>query len=104
MNVSRTTGVVAREDGGELRNTLGVGLLDTAEESRVQVGGVGRVTIARRGNARVDTLHIVSIHYVTCGEWIWVGGERTVALQCQRSMYTSGTGSQVLVSMSWTSR
>lgn len=58
VNVSSTAGVVAGEDGVELYDTIGVGLLDTAEESGVQVGGIAGVAVAGGSHARVDTLYI----------------------------------------------
>lgn len=47
-------GVVAREDGLELGDTRVVGLLNSTEESRVQVGLIGGVAVAAGHNARVD--------------------------------------------------
>ena len=61
VDVSSTASVVAGEDGAELHDTVGVGLLDTAEESGVQVGGVAGVTVAGGSHARVDTLYISSV-------------------------------------------
>ena len=58
VDVSSTAGVVAGEDGVELHDTIRVGLLDTAEESGVQVGAVAGVTVAGGSHARVDTLYI----------------------------------------------
>lgn len=56
MNVGSTASVVAGEDGLELDNALVIAGLDTAEESSIQVGGVGRVTVATGLNTGVDTL------------------------------------------------
>ena len=56
MNVGRTTGVVTREDGLELRNTILVALLETTEESLVEVALVVSVAISAGDNTRVDTL------------------------------------------------
>ena len=41
VDVCGTAGVVARENGLELHDTIAVAGLDTAEESGVQVGCVG---------------------------------------------------------------
>lgn len=51
----RSAGVVAREQRGELHNTVGVGLLDATQCRVVQVRQVGRVTVAVRVNSGVDT-------------------------------------------------
>jgi len=45
VHVRCATVVVAREDRFELRNTIGVGLLDTTEESLVEVGRIVAVTV-----------------------------------------------------------
>ena len=55
VNVGGTTGVVAGENGFEPDNALVVTALDTAEESSVQIGGIGRVAIATGLDSRVDT-------------------------------------------------
>jgi|SRR5688572_697847 hypothetical protein len=54
MNVGSTASVVARENGLELCNAIGVGLLDTAEEGCVKVRGVVRVAVTARLNTGVD--------------------------------------------------
>lgn len=41
MDVCSTAGIVARENGLELHDTIAVACLDTAEESGVEVGRVG---------------------------------------------------------------
>lgn len=56
MNVSSTAGVVTREDGLELNNTIGVARLDSTKESVVQVAGVRRVTVSAGADSGVDTL------------------------------------------------
>lgn len=56
VNVGGTTRVVAREDGFEPDNALGVTGLDTAKESSVKIGGIGRVAVAAGLDSRVDTL------------------------------------------------
>ena len=56
VNVGRTTGVVTREDGLELRNTVLVALLETTEESLVEVALVVRVAVSTGDNTGVDTL------------------------------------------------
>jgi hypothetical protein len=56
MNVSSTTGVVTGEDSLKLDNTISVTSLDSAQESGVEVAGVGRISVAAGGDARVDTL------------------------------------------------
>ena len=54
------TGVVTREEGFELGDAVGVGLLETAEEGGVQVGGV-TVAVPAGGDAGVDA----------CGVAVW---------------------------------
>ena len=56
MDVRGTAGVVAREDGLELDDTLLVAGLDTAQEGRVEVAGVGGVAVAAGLDTGVDTL------------------------------------------------
>lgn len=56
VNVGRTTSVVAREDGLELRNTVLVALLETTEESLVEVAFIVRVAVSTGDNTGVDTL------------------------------------------------
>lgn len=56
VDVGSTTGVVTGEDGLELRNTILVGLLETTEEGRVEVGLVVRVSVSAGTNTGVDTL------------------------------------------------
>lgn len=55
VDVGGAGGVVAGEDGLELGDTVGVGLLDTAEPGLVDVGLVGGVTVAGGDDAGVDT-------------------------------------------------
>ena len=99
VDVGRTTSVVTREDGLELRNAVLVALLETTEESLVEVALIVRVAVSTGDNTGVDTLlNFVSICYC-----FLIEGARTVALQCQMSMKISGTGSQVLESTSWMS-
>lgn len=57
VNVGRTTSVVTREYGLELRNTIFVALLETTEESLVEVGLVVRVAVSTGDNTGVDTLY-----------------------------------------------
>lgn len=54
VDVGGTAGVVAREDGLELCNAIGVGLLDSSEEGVVEVRLVIRVAVAVRNDAGVD--------------------------------------------------
>lgn len=56
VNVSGTAGVVTREGGLEVNNTVGIALLDTAQEGGVDVQLIGGVTVATGNNSRVDTL------------------------------------------------
>lgn len=56
VNVGGTTSVVAGENGFEPDNALVVTALDTAEESSVQIVGIGRVTVPAGLDSRVDTL------------------------------------------------
>ena len=62
MHVRRATVVVTREDGLELRNTIGVGLLDTTEEGLVKVGCVVAVTVHIALHARVLTGGVAGPH------------------------------------------
>lgn len=54
VNVSGTAGVVTREGGFELDDTVDVGLLQSAVEGVVEVGSVVGVSVSAGGNARVD--------------------------------------------------
>jgi hypothetical protein len=56
VDVGSTACVVAGEDRLELDNALVVTGLDTTEESSVEVGGIGRVTVAAGLDTGVDTL------------------------------------------------
>lgn len=56
VNVGSTTSVVAGEDGLELDNALVVTGLDTAKESCIQIGSIGRVAVTTGLDSRVDTL------------------------------------------------
>ena len=56
VDVRGTAGVVAREDGLELHDALLVAGLDTAQEGRVEVAGVGGVAVAAGLDTGVDTL------------------------------------------------
>lgn len=99
VDVGRTTSVVTREDGLELRNAVLVAFLETTEESLVEIALIVRVAVSTGDNTGVDTLlNFVSIYYC-----FFIEGAHTVALQCQMSMKISGTGSQVLESTSWMS-
>jgi hypothetical protein len=55
MDVSRSAGVMAREDGLELRNTITVCLLDSAKPGLVDVGLVGAVAITICDDTGVNT-------------------------------------------------
>jgi hypothetical protein len=54
VDVGSTAGVVTGEDGLELCNAIGVGLLDSSQEGVVEIRLVTRVTIAVRKDTRVD--------------------------------------------------
>ena len=54
MHVCCAAGVVAGEDGGELRDSVIVGGLQAAEVGGVDVGGVGGVAVSLRDDAGVD--------------------------------------------------
>lgn len=54
VDVRGAAGVVAREDGGELRDAVVLGGLEAAEEGGVEVGGVGDVAVAGGDDAGVD--------------------------------------------------
>lgn len=56
MDVGGTAGVMTGEGGLEVNNTVGITLLNTTEEGRVDVELIGRVTITISDNAGVDTL------------------------------------------------
>lgn len=56
MDVGSTAGIVAGEDSLELDDTVLVGLLETAEEGRVEVGLVIAVAVSVGDDTRVDTL------------------------------------------------
>jgi hypothetical protein len=56
VNVDGTAGVVARENGLELDNALVVAWLDSTQEGSVEVGSIGRITVAAGNYAGVDTL------------------------------------------------
>lgn len=62
VDVGGTAGVVAREDGLELSNTIIVGQLDTTQPGVVDVGLVGAVTVAAGNNTGVDTGRIAVPH------------------------------------------
>lgn len=62
VHVRRATVVVAREDGFELRNTIGVGLLDTTKEGLVKVGCVVAVAVHIALHARVLTSGVAGPH------------------------------------------
>jgi hypothetical protein len=62
VDVSGAGGVVAREDGLELDNTVGVSLLDTAEESLVDVGLIGGVAVAGSDDTGVNTGRVAVPH------------------------------------------
>lgn len=56
VSVGGTATVVTREEGAELSDTVGVGYLDTTEESGVDVGWVSETgTVIGGGDTRVDT-------------------------------------------------
>lgn len=54
MDVRGAPRVVAREDGFELGDAVGVSQLDAAQEGRVKVGRVGAVAVAVGDDAPVD--------------------------------------------------
>lgn len=56
MDVSSAASVVAREDGLELDNTIGIARLDSTKESVVKVAGIGRVAVPAGADSRVYTL------------------------------------------------
>lgn len=56
VDVGSTAGIVTGEDSLELDNTVGVGLLETTEEGRVDVALVIAVAVSAGDDARVDTL------------------------------------------------
>jgi hypothetical protein len=80
VDVGGTSGVVAWEDGLELGDTVGIGLLDTAEESGFEVRSIVAVSVALSSDAAVNP-----------------GG---VAVPDK----TAGTERQLEVSTSWMSR
>lgn len=55
VDVGSAAGVVTREDGGKLGNTVVLGGLETTEEGIVDVGSIGGVTVAACDNSGVDT-------------------------------------------------
>lgn len=55
LTYSGTTGVVAREDSLELRNTIVIGGLDTTKPGVVKVGSVVLITVARGNDTTVHT-------------------------------------------------
>lgn len=55
VNMSGTTGVVTREEGLELCDTIGVSWLQAAKEGVVQISGVGRVAVAITNDTTVYT-------------------------------------------------
>lgn len=57
VNVSSATSVVARECSLEVNDTIGVTLLDAAEESRVEVLLIRGVAITASDNSGVNTLY-----------------------------------------------
>jgi hypothetical protein len=69
VDMSGAAGVVTREDGLELHDAVGVGLLQTAQEGGVEVCLVVGVTVAVGDDAGVDTLCLVS-----CVCWDGGGG------------------------------
>lgn len=62
VNMGSATRVVTREQSLELSNTVRVGLLNTAQESLVQVGGIVAVAVHGALNSRVDTSGIAVPH------------------------------------------
>lgn len=72
VRVRRAARVVAREEGAELRDTIGVGRLDATEPGAVDVAGIGSAGAVVGGDdARVDTgrvavpvVHTVSQGYI----------------------------------------
>lgn len=55
VDVGGTSSVVARENGLELSDTVCIGLLNTAEESRLEVGSIVTVSVAPSSDATVNT-------------------------------------------------
>lgn len=67
VHVVGAAAVVAGEDGGELNNTIRIGLLDATQSRVVQVGRIVRVTVAAGLHTAVDTCRVavalgVSVH------------------------------------------
>lgn len=62
VHVRRATVVVTRENGLELRNTIGAGLLNTTEEGLVEVRSVVAVTVHAALHARVLTGGVAGPH------------------------------------------
>ena len=97
--MGRAAGVVAWEDGGELRDAVVLGGLEAAEEGGVEVGGVGDVAVAGGDDAGVDAGGVaVWKGGLDCGRWC--GGRGDVR---QKSIMLFTTGSQVAMSMTWRS-
>lgn len=69
MNVGGTASVVTGEDRLELNHAVVVAGLDTAQEGCVEVGGIGRVTVAAGLNAGVNTLEKTRVNYRVDGQW-----------------------------------
>lgn len=80
MHVCCAAGVMAGEDGGELRNTVFVSGLQAAEVSGVDVGGVGGVAVAFRDDAAVDAGG-VAVPDVGCEVDDWEAGRDVDELQ-----------------------
>lgn len=62
VDVSRSAGVVTREDGLKLSNTVAVGLLDSAEPGLVDVCFVRVVAVAVCNDAGVNTSGVAVPH------------------------------------------
>lgn len=89
VDVSGTAGIMPWEDGFKLHDAVGVGLLDSTEESGVEVGLVVRIAVARGGHARVDTSRVaVPGVDVDGGNWRAGGGvdELDVKVQWNTSL------------------
>lgn len=62
VDMSGSAGVVTREDGLELSNTIRVGLLDSSKPSLVNVRFVGLVAVTARYNTGVNTGRVAVPH------------------------------------------
>lgn len=71
VDMRGSAGVVAGEDGLELRDAIRVGALNSAKPGVVDVCVVGAVTVAACDDARIDTRGVAVPHLeVDVGDWV----------------------------------